>query len=278
MNGWENNGWENIADEFYCISLKTDITRRISAKKEFERVGLKDLVKFSLQTKDTQDTKRGCFNAHINIIKDALSRNVKRLCIFEDDVVFENTNRITSMLNNTNYKDLDYDILFLGHAPLCSLYKIHPGIVKGSKFVLTHAYVLSRTGMEHVSQLNYSGKHYDISLICLKNKYAVFPMVVFQDDCPSSNDSKFIYWVLTNVRNILGCKNLCRWSEILGYMSGRCNCFLRRYIRYIGIGNESINEDRKNILQPEEVKKEEFEEEELEEEELKEEEFEEEEK
>jgi hypothetical protein len=235
--------WDNLAQEFWCVSLKTDTQRRKEVINEFKRVGLDD-VKFSLQTKDISDTKRGCFNAHMGITLDAIKRGVKSVCIFEDDVRFENTFRVKRALLELNGWS-NYDILFLGHAPLRPLYKVRPGIVKGSKFALTHAYVLSSKGMENVSKIRYSGKHYDMTLSNIENKCAIFPMIVFQDDCPSSNDSKFGYWVLTKIRNTLGCRNLCRWSEIFGYVAGNCHSFLRRYTSRNG--NTEKKSDKEKI-------------------------------
>ena len=74
-----------IIDQIYVISVKSSVDRRIEfSKKNPDIVNLSNF-KWFLVEKDTQNTVRGCYNSHINVLIDAKKNNFKNILILEDD-------------------------------------------------------------------------------------------------------------------------------------------------------------------------------------------------
>lgn len=209
-----------IADHFYCISLESESDRREKLYNEFLRVGLND-VEFVIVQKDKEDTKRGCFNSHQMVAKMGLDKGYNRICIFEDDVIFiKNIEKLHSMLieisnwyksnNIDKLTDLKFNILFIGHLPVRPLIKTNHNLIyhtQDSRYL--HAYILSQNGMHIMSELEYQGRHIDYDIRNIKYKYALYPMIAYQDDCPTTNNYSNSYLRIMKFRNIITCKSLC---------------------------------------------------------------------
>lgn len=226
-----NNLWKRIADKIYIISLEESEDRRDKMIKELDRVGIKD-YSFYIVKKDNEDTKRGCFLSHKNIIMESCDSMFERILILEDDAYFIKSlsklscslEEIVKWLDLNHYRTGFVDIFFLGHLPIhplkpvggCSTIRI----VKTTGSRYTHCYLITRSGMDKISQMEYTGKHYDAYTSVLEGNYAIYPMISYQDDVASENDYNTIYRIFSDIRNKISCKRLCKIAEKICYFKG----------------------------------------------------------
>jgi len=107
-------------EKVYCINLDSRIDRWDKAQKEFEKIGIKDLVQ-RISGHVPNDNllnkgERGCMISHIECLKDAKKNNYKNILIFEDDVIF--TNQFVEKLKlSISELPLDWDLFYLGFCP-----------------------------------------------------------------------------------------------------------------------------------------------------------------
>jgi len=168
----------NFFDKIYCINLKYRTDRYNSSLKVFRQLNIYN-VKYFLADKHHNGGRYGCFDSHINVIKDAHNNNYNNILIFEDDIKiakYYNNNLLNKsiefMTNN------DWDIFYLGYFPFSYNYKyniISDNIVESNPFG-GHAYCLNKKSIKTILN-NYQqviGKiHFDMWL-SLSNKFKTF--------------------------------------------------------------------------------------------------------
>jgi glycosyl transferase, family 25 len=209
--------WGGVADAFYCITLRGADTRRRKLAAEFERVGLHD-VQFIVVDRDHEDTRRGCFSSHKAAARRGLLEGRNRVCIFEDDVVFSKSpkrlERGVRAAVDWLSTSPSFSMLFLGHLPVRPLRRTGwRGIRATADSRYLHAYVLSREGMARMCLLTYKGRHVDYDVRRFPGKFAVLPMIAYQDDCVTTNNYSLYYTLVMNCRNLITCKTLCLFFE-----------------------------------------------------------------
>src|SRR5690606_12086373 len=74
-------------DHIFVISLKTSLDRQHEFKKNFPELVKLDIFEWFLVEKDNENTERGCYNSHLEILKLAKERKYKTILVFEDDVI-----------------------------------------------------------------------------------------------------------------------------------------------------------------------------------------------
>jgi glycosyl transferase family 25 len=167
----------NFFDKIYCINLKHRTDRYNSSLKFFRKLNIN--VKYFLADKHPNGGRYGCFDSHINVIKDAFYNNYNNILIFEDDVkiakYYSNNllNKAIYFMNNN-----DWDIFYLGYFPFSYNYKyniISNNIISSNPFG-GHAYCLNKKSIKIILN-NYQqviGKmHFDMWL-SLENKFKTF--------------------------------------------------------------------------------------------------------
>ena len=218
------NIWEKLVDNVFIISLKECECRREKIKKELERIGITK-YEFLIIEKDKEDTKRGCFNSHQAIAKLGLWKNYDRILVLEDDAIFiekiekihKSIECLLKYISKLEFQKEDFSIFYLGHLPIGKLKKVDTKIVKTKNSRYTHAYVLSKSGMQSIADLKYRNYHYDYETSLIPKQYALYPMISYQDDVASVNDFNKIYKFLAKFRNKISCKRLCIIAEKFCY-------------------------------------------------------------
>lgn len=214
------NIWDKLVDNVFIISLKECESRRETIKKELERIGITK-YEFYIVEKDKEDTKRGCFNSHQEVSKLGLWKNYNRILVLEDDAIFikkvEKIHKsiicLLKYISKLEFQKDDFNIFYLGHLPIGKLKKIDECIVSTKNSRYTHAYILSKSGMDSIVDLKYRNYHYDYETSLIPKQYALYPMISYQDDVASVNDFHFCYNLLAKFRNKISCKKLCIIAE-----------------------------------------------------------------
>jgi hypothetical protein len=212
-------GYE-IFDDIVCITLEGSIDRQERVAKVFESLNIHP--RFYVAKKNPRGGRVGCFESHINVIREAYNKGSQTVLIFEDDIIptlgytqIHLDNATTFMKNNTywDYVQLGWGPDFEKMRPsniynFLTSQEVSPNIYKFAG-IFTQSYALSRKGMETIL-LSYAKDnittlpdeiypHYDQYLLqILTNKYCVAPILFDQTWCqPSYNQPK------TTVENIL---------------------------------------------------------------------------
>lgn len=183
-------------NKMYCINLHNRNDRMEASKKIFDKYNL--FVKFYRVNKDIDDPVRGCFNSHTAIIKKAYEKKFDNVLIFEDDIVcYLDKNEFDNIIQNVyNFiQTHDYDIFFLGSSPDIyngSAKKITNNIYQVNAFN-THAYILSKSGIEKYKDLAYYNIPID-EIYSKSNKTYAFVPSIFNQNESESDLSKANYF------------------------------------------------------------------------------------
>src|SRR5262245_3159199 len=124
----------SFLDGVYCISLVTRPDRATEAARELHRVGLCRDALFFRSIQDPRSTKRGIWEAHRSVARDACARACKRVLILEDDVLFSRSfSPRTSSVVREALEALppDWMAFYLGHWPVWA-YFVGPRIMRVS--------------------------------------------------------------------------------------------------------------------------------------------------
>lgn len=169
-------------DTIYVISAKTSKRREIVTKRlkeHFMDFNFFDAVMIP------EDPVKGCFTSHMTLIRQLKKQGCKRALIFEDDVVFNNTNHDITFINHFLDSN-DWTIFYLGHRPIWMGKEVEKGIVLCHSHD-THAYIIN------LEKFNDYHINYKPSLIkgvaaidglysIQKNCYCLYPMMCIQDE------------------------------------------------------------------------------------------------
>lgn len=181
-------------DDIVCINLDISEDRRKHAQHFFDTLNIP--ARFFTAKKHKLGGMYGCFDSHIQIIKEAYKNNMKNLLVLEDDFLPTASYCEDNMMEAINFmKREDYDIFHLGYAVIkdskdgiSSIFnaKRHStNIVQYNPFC-TQALCYSRKAMGIILE-NYNDYigmvHYDMfisSYIGLTN-YCIVPMLFDQN-------------------------------------------------------------------------------------------------
>jgi hypothetical protein len=141
-----------------CINLRERVDKLKRASRVFERLNLR--VNFYRPEKHALGGRVGCFESHVSVIDHHYKRGSKYVVIFEDDIVPTHKFHKKDLSYYCNFLDQHPEIQYLqlGYTILpheIKDYVIAPFLDKRHKVVkycgnTTHAYILSRSGMEKV--------------------------------------------------------------------------------------------------------------------------------
>src|SRR5262245_21625838 len=188
----------SFLDGVDCISTATRPARAREAARELPRVGLCRDALFFRSIQDPRSTKRGIWEAHRSVARDARARACKRVLILEDDVLFSRSfspRTPSSVREALGALPPDWMAFYLGHWPVWA-YVVGRRIMRVSA-LCTHAYVASEGLLEWLCATPYEspgvprsrvgGQGIDTALAVLPAMYALFPMVAMQRDSPNDH-------------------------------------------------------------------------------------------
>lgn len=188
-------------DAIFVISLSTDIDRQHKFLNNWK--GL-DIQLFIVER--NKDPKKGCFESHMDIIRMAKEKSLKRILILEDDAIptkpirdiIEYTNMAIKWMDNNDDK---WKYYLLGYFPVKSKRTENSFILNLKCAFLSHAYIANVPNLE-VSKWN--GVQVDNVMFCnITNNiqmigrinnfksykshiYGARPMLAIQDNGPST--------------------------------------------------------------------------------------------
>lgn len=208
-----------IIDRIVCINLKNRKDKYANVKNVFDK--LKINVEFYFAEKHHTSGRIGCFESHINVIKNSYNNNDKFILIFEDDVINtpsyneKNIENIIDFMNKNNwceYFQLGYSVLpheiydYLKSNNLTSTKKNALIQYNGNT---THAYILNNSGMKRILQ-NWENSVYieklDLDIyyknIFKNNGGSICPILFDQNFCIDNDNDKatsIYYKVMRNI-------------------------------------------------------------------------------
>lgn len=122
--------------KIYCINRNDRPDRWASVQQEFERVGIKNVQRFSAFTGGW----KGCAQSHLAII-DA-NKNEPRFTIFEDDVRFLH-NPLEILAKAESQLPAEWDMLYLGANPQAPMEKFSDNLFRLRKAWCAHAIIFN---------------------------------------------------------------------------------------------------------------------------------------
>jgi len=128
-------------DKIYCINLDDRPDRWEQALNEFKKVGLNDVERFSAVKHDKGAI--GCRESHLNIIKKSKDDKLNNVLIFEDDVLFIESNIKFISETLEQLKNTDWSLFYLGATVdpnVSHLVSVTENLLKTNFAYTTHAY------------------------------------------------------------------------------------------------------------------------------------------
>jgi glycosyl transferase family 25 len=128
-------------DKVYCVNLDERPDRWENALKEFKKVGLENVERFSAIKHDKGAI--GCRESHLAIIRKAKEEKLNNVLIFEDDVLFVDSNIPHLSPTLDQLKNIDWSLFYLGATVdpnVGHMTKVTNNLVKTNFAYTTHAY------------------------------------------------------------------------------------------------------------------------------------------
>lgn len=186
-------GW-NFFGSIRCINLVTSDTKYNKSNKIFDKYGIN--VDYLRILKNQESKVRGCYESHLQCIKESYNKGDAYCLIFEDDIVDNSSGLTQEKLSHVIdfIKNNDIDLFFLG----CSHELYTKKITKASPFILKgssdskHAYVISRNFMKYMIKQEYRGLSIDEIYKITDKCYSVFPSFFYTEGTGLLNKLPFI--------------------------------------------------------------------------------------
>ena len=126
-----------LNDYHYYINLEKRVTRRNQCEKQLKSIGICKPKRFNAI--ENEIGLIGCAQSHIECLTIAKNNNWPYICIFEDDLLFTEPNKVKQMLNK--YIDHDYDVLYIG-AWINKYNSINKELIRVTNGCCFHAYIV----------------------------------------------------------------------------------------------------------------------------------------
>jgi len=132
---------EYVKNHHFYINLKKRYNKKILCEKELKKIGINEPNRFNAI--ENKIGIIGCVLSHIKCIEFAKNNNWDYVCIFEDDVIFIDTDKVKLMINK--YIDYEYDVLYIGARIVNNRYSnINNDLIKIKKAFCFHAYIVKK--------------------------------------------------------------------------------------------------------------------------------------
>ena len=201
-------------DKIYCINLTTRPDRRETVKVVFDKYGIP--VTFYDAIPHPISGIQGCFESHINIIKESYEKGYDNILIFEDDIVNSinlNDSTITECINFLK-SNIDWELFYFSMYPNILHYKMsnYQGNINKVHAYWGSGYAVSRKGMKKYMNLTYDGKEVDTIYVKNDQAYGYWPTLFYQSDSPSNlrsevkgynGETNMAEWYATNINQPL---------------------------------------------------------------------------
>jgi len=172
-------------DKIYCINLDERPDRWEQSLEEFEKVGIKNVERFSAIKHEKGAI--GCRESHLKIIEKSKNENLNNVLIFEDDVFFieNNLKHINKTLDDLN--DIDWNLFYLGATVdpnVGYMEKFSDNLFKTNFAYTTHAYAVNSNIFDKI--LNEAQYHpiidvfYCRYIVPMNKSFIINPMVAIQ--------------------------------------------------------------------------------------------------
>jgi len=193
--------WSFFNNRTFCINLITRDDRIQEATKQFKRVNLENVAKFYRVKKHPISGRLGCWKSHRNVMAYGIKHNLKIALIFEDDVQFA-VRRLSQNIIDTLTKWIQnsklWDIIYLGHLPLCifnksKIYDKNIPMIVECQSHQTHGYIVNLDSskiqdfVRNVPIGGHKEEHLDWYFRHHFKTFCLIPMVAFQQ-CDENSD------------------------------------------------------------------------------------------
>ena len=174
-------------DGVYCINLDERTDRWEQAQKEFEKLGITHVNRFSAIKHEKGAI--GCRESHLSIIKEAKKLGLSNVLIFEDDVLVLEDN-ITKINNSlSELKKTPWELFYFGATVdpnVGKLTVVSPHLVKTNFAYTTHAYAINSNMFDFIlEQAPYHGiidVFYNRGIVTRGQSYIINPMLCIQQE------------------------------------------------------------------------------------------------
>ena len=196
---------EYIKNHHFYINLEKRTEKKNLCEEELKKLGIDNPNRFNAI--ENKIGLIGCVLSHIECITFAKRNNWKYVCIFEDDVVFIDIDKVKSMINK--YIDYDYDVLYIGARIINNRYSnINNDLIQIKKAQCFHAYIVKehyydeilnnlnnglKNKIKYPEKAEYNNDEY-CQILQEKNKWLCFnPILATQRNGYSDNFNEFRY-------------------------------------------------------------------------------------
>lgn len=179
-------------DDIVCINLKDRTDRYEKSRIMFDKIGIP--IRYYQPERHPISGQQGCFESHVNIIREAWNKGCQNLLIFEDDAIlspYYSDQAIEECIEFMGEKNTDYNLFYFGSYSMGYAPKRISGNIYTSHSLCAHAYVISRKMMEKIKDMTYIGVAIDLIYVHIDNCYAYHPTLFYQDNSPSDISSRF---------------------------------------------------------------------------------------
>jgi GR25 family glycosyltransferase involved in LPS biosynthesis len=133
-------------DKVYCVNLDKRPDRWEQAQKEFSKIGIEDQVE-RWSGIENSDGNLGCTLSHLSIIKHCKENNLDKVLIFEDDVLFveTDTDKLETAFNEL-FEIGNWDLFYVGVTmdPRTGKFnRVTDNILRTNFAYTTHAYAVN---------------------------------------------------------------------------------------------------------------------------------------
>jgi GR25 family glycosyltransferase involved in LPS biosynthesis len=172
-------------DQIYCINLKERTDRYRRVKRVFKKLNIN--VNFYRPNRDKVSGLKGCFESHLNILKDAHNKGYNNILVFEDDIGLSENYSKRALRECVRFmkSNKKWDIFYLGVVPDLRISDTEH--VSGSIYKLiglcTHAVCYSKKFIKKMSKIeSWNGESLDFFYRKFKQQYAYYPSLFYQID------------------------------------------------------------------------------------------------
>lgn len=191
-------------DGIYCINLDERTDRWEQVQKEFEKLGITDVKRFSAIKHEKGAI--GCRESHLSIIREAKELGLRNVLIFEDDALVLESD-ITKIGNTLDeLKKTPWELFYFGATVdpnVGRLTTVSPHLVRTNFAYTTHAYAINSNMFDFI--LERAPFHeiidvfYNRNIVVRGQSYIINPMLCIQQESYSDIEKHHAdyQWMIT---------------------------------------------------------------------------------
>tara|TARA_R110002020_G_scaffold68611_4_gene179458 strand:+ start:3881 stop:4513 length:633 start_codon:yes stop_codon:yes gene_type:complete len=205
---------DDYFDKIYCVNLDERKDRWEQAKKEFSKLGIENVTRFSAVKHENGAI--GCRDSHLGIIREAKELGLDNVLIFEDDllVLDEHVDKINLALKDLD--TVDWDLFYFGATVdpnVGRLQRATDNLVLTNWAYTTHAYAVPSRLFDFI--LNEAPKHGIIDVFLCRavvprgKSFIMNPLLCIQQESYSDIEKHHAdyWWMVKFFNNVLDKEN-----------------------------------------------------------------------